>query len=59
MENGVYGKTGAYCFCFVPGGDLAEVVIWSCGQLELELKAEETVDVLHEIEKRVNLLLDL
>ena len=49
----------AYFLGLVPRLELAEVVIGAGIQLELEIEAEEAVDVLHEVEQRVDLSLDL
>lgn len=46
-------------FGLVPRLDCAEVVVRPCRELELELKAEEAVDVLHEVEEGVDLLFNL
>ena len=49
----------AYFLGLVPRLELAEVVIGAGRQLELEIEAEEAVDMLHEVEQLRNLLFDL
>ena len=49
----------AYFLGLVPRLELAEVVIGAGRQLELEIEAEEAVDVLHEVEQRAELVGDL
>jgi hypothetical protein len=48
-----------YRFRNVPRLEVAEVVVWPRGELELEIEPEKTVDVLHEIEERAQLSLEL
>jgi hypothetical protein len=43
----------------VPRGDFADEVLRPCRKLESELKPEESVHVMHEVEKGSNLVLDL
>lgn len=50
---------GVYRFGLVPGLDLAEVVVGPCGELEMELESEQAVDVLHKVEQRADLVLEL
>lgn len=52
-------ETKTYCLGLVPGLDVPKVVLRAGGKLEGELEAEEAIDVLHEIEERRDLLLDL
>ena len=49
----------AYFLGLVPRLEFAEVVIGAGRQLELEIEAEEAVDMLHEVEQLRNLLFDL
>ena len=49
----------AYRLSLVPRLDVTEEVVGTGGELELEVEPEEAVDVLHEVEKGRDFLLDL
>ena len=52
-------RRGSYRFGLRPGLDVAEIVVRPGREFEVELEPEQAVDVLHEIEQRANLVLDL
>lgn len=51
--------TRQLCLRLVPCLDRPEVVVGTRGQLELEIKTEQAVDVLQKVEQQANLVFDL
>ena len=49
----------AHVLCCIPRPDLTEVFLGASGQLEVELKAKDPIDVLHEVEQARHLRLHL
>jgi hypothetical protein len=52
-------RIDAYILGLIPGLDLAQEVVGSSRQLELEVQSKGSVDVLHEIEEGRNLVHNL
>ena len=53
------GGCCAYRFRLVPGFNVTKEVLWTSGEFQLEVEAEEAVNVLHEVEQRGEFVLDL
>jgi len=46
-------------FCGVPGGDLADKLVWPCREGHGKVEAEDTIDVLQKVECAADLVTDL
>ena len=60
LANDQEGCVGdEYLFCSIPGFHSTQIVIRTCRQLKMEVKAEQPIYMLHEVEEPTNLILNL